>query len=542
MVRACTLLLVLLGLASFAGQARAAGDGYTKVHLTKEQALTHVFPDADRVLELRHILSGDEIRRIEKLSRNTLEAGGFYIYAAEHGGEVIGYAVVVAQVGKTKPITHIVGVTPEGETARAAVMVYRESIGDEVADARFMAQYAGKTLDDAVRIDRDIINVAGATLSGHAICRGVRQALATVDAVLLERDPVARRTLLATAIDVTPPALRAPAVPEHTAAPESDAKADDSQASRSSDDGVLRLQRSVMGTVCTLEIREHPGRFDAERLLRAAEAALDEVGHWDDVLSDWNPDTPLSRLNTAAAGTLVTLDPDLAAWLDHARAMHTVTNGAFDPAVGALVSAWGLRSRAPSRPDAETLTRARDASGLARVLVSADGRVSRSHHDLRLDPGGSGKGWALDRAAEVLADHGVERALLSFRSTLLALGPPADAPSWPIPIVHDGDGSLAARVELTRGALSVSAGGFSTFDDGGTERGHVLDPATGVPVEAARLAWVRHPSAATADALSTALLVSGTGLAAPPGASGAWLGRADGLPQLWAPRALADGR
>jgi hypothetical protein len=83
-------------------------------------------------------------------------------------------------------------------------MIYRESHGADVASERFMAQYAGKSLADPIRVDRDVINVAGSTLSAHAICRGVRKALAVVKVVALDRDASARTALFAEGKDVTP--------------------------------------------------------------------------------------------------------------------------------------------------------------------------------------------------------------------------------------------------------------------------------------------------------------------------------------------------
>jgi 3-hydroxy-D-aspartate aldolase len=94
-------------------------------------------------------------------------------------------------------------VRPDGTCGRVAVMIYRESHGADVASSRFTAQYAGKSLADPIRVDRDVINVAGSTLSAHAICRGVRKALAVVKVVLLDKDPAARAALLAGGADVT---------------------------------------------------------------------------------------------------------------------------------------------------------------------------------------------------------------------------------------------------------------------------------------------------------------------------------------------------
>ena len=510
----CRPLLTLL-VALLLGVSAAADE--TTVYLEKSEALAHVFPTAERVVELRHILSAAEIDGIERHLARRLDEGGFYLYAAYTDGRPSSYAVIVAEVGKVRPITHIVEVTTDGRVGRAAVMIYRESHGAEVAADRFMEQYRGMGLDDDIRIDRDVINIAGATLSGHAICRGVKKALAVVDVVLLRRDADERAELLAGGLDVTPaqasPAARAP--------------------SPATDDGRrVVVERTVMGTLCRIEAWTPAG--DGDPALRGhLEAALDVVAHWDGVLSDWNPDTPLSRLNRAPVGQPVTVDRDLLAWLLDCRRWNEATGGAFDPAVGSLVAAWALHSDAPGRPAAADLDAARRASGLHQIALDVGAGTVTRQADVRLDPGGSGKGYALDRAAERLRARGVEHALLSFRSTLLALRPPPGQAAWIVPVIHDGDGRAVTSVHLADEALSVSGGSFHAFVDGDVERGHVVDPTSGVPVEAGRLAWVRHAQAAGADALSTALLVRGRVLPGIGGARGGWVDDPADRPVDW---------
>ena len=157
MRQASTTLLVVL--AALCPTLAAGGD--VTVMLTKPEALTKVFPEADSVLEIRHILSPTEVEAVERTIHHRLDEGGFYIYRASRDGDVVGYGVVVSQIGKVRPITHIVGVTPEGDVGTVAVMIYRENHGHEIANERFMDQYRGKHLADPIRIGRDIANIAG---------------------------------------------------------------------------------------------------------------------------------------------------------------------------------------------------------------------------------------------------------------------------------------------------------------------------------------------------------------------------------------------
>jgi thiamine biosynthesis lipoprotein len=509
---------VALAAVVFAYLAAPSARPQEHVYLDKTEALAAVFPQAARVIELRHLLTPEEFAAIERLLGKPLAEGGFYLYAAwpaEPAGAPplapLGFAVVVSEVGKVRPITHIVEVTPAGTVGKVAVMIYRESHGADVSSERFMEQYRGKSLADPIRVERDIIHVAGSTLSAHAICRGVRKALAVVQIVLLDKSPAERAERLAAGTPIQPRAV-----------------ADAAAGARG---GHARAERRTMGTLCRVEAWAD---LDDAALEAALDAALDEVVRWEGILSDWSPDSPLSRLNTTPVGESCALGRDLLAWLQHAQRLQRETDGAFDPAVGALVQAWGLRTQTPRRPTSTELEGARASSGLDGLVLDIEaGTATRQREGLRLDPGGSGKGWALDQAARVLREHGVQRALLDFRSTLLALGPPPGRPGWPVPIVHADAESPVAELLLADGALSVSGGSPVLWTDGAVGRGGVLDPATGVPVPAARLAWVRHASAATADALSTALLVRGSALPPQEDASGVYLADAALTPMAW---------
>ncbi len=509
-------------------------DQSTRVYLTKAEALACVFPRAARVVELRHLLDASETAAIEALLGQPLNEGGFFLFAAlpaagPPADPPVGYAVIVAEIGKVQPITHIVEVTPDGKAGRVAVMVYRESHGADIATERFMEQYAGKSLADPIRVDRDILNVAGSTLSAHAICRGVRKALAVVKVVLLDRDPAVRAALLATGTDVPLPASDG----IQPAAARRDGRAARESAGEAA--GMASAERAVMGTLCRIEAPEGTGGHDAPALDAALVAALDEVTRWDGVLSDWRADTPLSLLNAAPPGQPVAVDGDLMAWLLDCRRWCEASDAAFDPAVGSLVDAWGLRTQQPARPSPAALADALAGADFRRLAIDEAGRAVTRPAGLRLDPGASGKGWALDRAADVLRTRGVTSALLSFRSTLVALGPAPGEAAWPVPVVHDATGAVVTTILLRDESLSVSGGALAAFDDGGVERGHVIDPATGVPVEAGRLSWVLAPTGAESDALATALLVRGTALAPAARPSGGYLAAADAAPAAWPP-------
>ena len=153
----------------------AAEIGSIRVYLTPIQARSRIFPKAEyhELTMVRLPSSQGPANRIESFAADSLQ---LYI-AYREDGKQLGYSVVLNEIGKYRPITFMVGVTRDFRIKDVAVLVYRESRGGEVRRARFLRQYRGKRTSDPVRINRDIINITGATLSVRALNRGVRESV-----------------------------------------------------------------------------------------------------------------------------------------------------------------------------------------------------------------------------------------------------------------------------------------------------------------------------------------------------------------------------
>ena len=259
--------------------------------------------------------------------------------------------------------------------------------------------------------------------------------------------------------------------------------------------------RWLMGTMFTF-------RADGEsaQIGEALDAALDSVAALEARLSNWRTTSELSRLNAAGSGAI---SPALAAVLDSALAMARLTAGAYDPTVEPLTLAWDLRGRGRVPSEAE-LERALERVGWARVrLRGAAGTVEAAHAELdgtALDLGGIGKGFALDRAAEVLRARGITSGTLDAGGQWLVLGT-APCSAWVAHPMHREQ--PAVRVLVRGGSLSTSAQSERSLGNSGRSIGHVLDPRTGRPLVTRASVTVWANSGTRADALSTALLVLG---------------------------------
>lgn len=269
---------------------------------------------------------------------------------------------------------------------------------------------------------------------------------------------------------------------------------------------LVRVSRRAMAT--TFEVAVPYGTPDA---IEAAEAALDLIDRLEDQLTVYHDTSEVSRLNAAGAAVV---ESNLFDLLLRCATLTNDTAGAFDAACGAVVKCWGFYKREGRVPTEPELTAAMHRTGFRHVILDAPTRtVKFNRPGLELNLGAIGKGYALDRAAELLRrEWGIRSALLhGGGSSVRAVGvPPTDARGWRVAVRHPSDDSMTlGSVYLTDRALGTSAATYQYFEYNGNRYGHVLDPRTGRPADGVLSASCVAPTAADADALSTAFFVAG---------------------------------
>lgn len=288
---------------------------------------------------------------------------------------------------------------------------------------------------------------------------------------------------------------------------------------------------------CRFEVVFNAGEVADDTAL--AVDALDLVDEIEDRITIYRDASELAGINARAAEGWQAVGPDLLALLLLARDLHERTGGAFDMAAGSLVRAWGFLRRQGRTPVVEDLSRAREAAGMRWIEIDEQGsRVRFLKAGVELNPGAIGKGWALDRVIDRLRDAGVANVLVhggssSVRAAGIRGVERTEQRGWPVGVRHPlRPGRRLATVMLEDRALGTSGSGTQFFVDRGRKLGHILDPRSGMPAEGVLSATVIAPTAAEADALSTALYVLGPeGLprvAAVGGAVGAILVLPDG--------------
>lgn len=241
----------------------------------------------------------------------------------------------------------------------------------------------------------------------------------------------------------------------------------------------------------------------------AAEEALAELRLVEQHLSFFNEASDLSELNRQAGRKGTRVGPDLQAVLERSLQLKRLTWGAFDPAVEPLMRVWGFRAPRASEPTAGELAEARESVRAARILLTGDFASLPAAHT-QLDLGGIGVGYGLDRAISRLRARGIQSAFLDVSGDCFALGAPPGQAGWRVDIASPRPGrGPVASTQLRDAALATSANTVSVVRYGRAVRGHVMNPHSGWPADALVQVSVVARTGIEADALSTAMLVSG---------------------------------
>lgn len=251
---------------------------------------------------------------------------------------------------------------------------------------------------------------------------------------------------------------------------------------------------------------------DANTLPKILEDALDEVDRIDRLMSHYQPDSPLSRINREAAVHPVAVDPELFDFLLESMRYSGESDGAFDITVGPLMKAWGFFRGEGRLPTPEQLVDARRNVGASHVVFDrAHETIAFDRAGVELDLGGIAKGYAVDRAVQLLRARGVSAALVSAGgSTIFGLGAPPGRDAWDVAVQDPIEAQKTAMtVHLNNRALSIAGTSEKWFEAEGVRYSHIMDPRTGMPVQGILSVAVLTDTGTAGDALDDALFVLG---------------------------------
>jgi len=245
---------------------------------------------------------------------------------------------------------------------------------------------------------------------------------------------------------------------------------------------LLRVEGSVdaMGTAFSIVAYGQ----DRGRLQSAVSEGLEEARRLDEMLSNYKPSSEWSMVNRQAADGPVHISGELFQLLSACVEYSRESEGAFDISVGPLMKVWGFYKGTGHLPHRAEVWGALNQVGYRNILLDPTHRTVRfARQGVELDPGGIGKGYAVDRIAKILKDDGVEHALISGGgSSIYAIGAPPGEKGWKTDIKNPRNPEESVEtVYLKDQSMSTSGNYEKFFYAEGKMYSHIMDPRTGYP-------------------------------------------------------------
>jgi thiamine biosynthesis lipoprotein len=251
---------------------------------------------------------------------------------------------------------------------------------------------------------------------------------------------------------------------------------------------------------------------EAARLDEYAAAVGRILGDLEAALSIYRDDSEISRVNDRAGRGPVSVSPHTARLLELSKQFGASTEGAFDITVAPLVRLWGFSggTRLETLPSPEAVAAASGAAGIAHLVLS-NGTAYLDQPGAAVDLGGIGKGYAVDVCVAALRERGAENFLMNLGGNMRGMGTRNRDTPWRIGIRNPFDRqNILGTLALPGGMAVATSGNYEKFVEiEGRRYSHIIDPATGRPVEGVAGVTAVAATATDADALSTALFVLG---------------------------------
>ena len=275
-------------------------------------------------------------------------------------------------------------------------------------------------------------------------------------------------------------------------------------------DPLYEEQGYVFGTLVEVSVYGE----SKPRARQAVSEVMQEFQRLHNMLHAWQP-SELSKMNaTFAKGKSVAVSAELAAMLQDATQLSQQSQGLFNPAIGGLVQLWGFHADEfkPVLPDEKKIEQWVAADPQMSDITIVHGRAQSKNRSVQVDLGGYAKGYALDRAAELLRKQGIRNALINIGGNVLALGRHGDRP-WRVGIQHPRKSGALATMDLHDGDAIGTSGDYQRyFMIGDVRYCHLIDPRNGYPMQGVQaVTIVTHgPRAGVlSDADSKPLFISG---------------------------------
>jgi FAD:protein FMN transferase len=262
-------------------------------------------------------------------------------------------------------------------------------------------------------------------------------------------------------------------------------------------DGTIKRTNIIMGTVVEIQVREK----DKEKADKAITEAFNEIRRIDNLFTTYDSSSPVFQLNNSDEA--VEVDDEVYKIMEKSEEMWKLTGGKFDAAVENIVKLWGFDIKESYIvPSEEELKRELSRSGWNNIRLEGNNRVVRTNN-AEVSFGAIAKGYAVDKAAEVLRKNGITEGLVNAGGEIAAFGG-----EWVIGIQHPRvPSALVEKIKLNNKSVATSGDYENYFIDGERRYHHIIDPATGYPGSRNQSVSIIAENDMFADALSTGIFL-----------------------------------
>jgi FAD:protein FMN transferase len=267
---------------------------------------------------------------------------------------------------------------------------------------------------------------------------------------------------------------------------------------------LIHKAKYIMGTVYEIAVYDD----QPARASQAIDKAFTEIARLDAILSNFKPDSDLSRLNRNAHHHAEQVPADLYRVIEESVRYSKVSGGKFDITVAPFVDLWKAALRGERLPTEAEQQKLRACVGYEKIELIPPDRVEFHSPCTRIDVGSIGKGYAVDRAVEILRANGIVNALVDAgQSTIYGMGAPPGKSAWEVHL-RDPSNRVDPQVMLSDNSVSTSEQTPASLL-GIESAGHIIDPENGKPLETKYALSIVAKTGTASDALSTTLLLVG---------------------------------
>ncbi|MCJ7554306.1 MAG: FAD:protein FMN transferase [Ignavibacteriaceae bacterium] len=262
----------------------------------------------------------------------------------------------------------------------------------------------------------------------------------------------------------------------------------------------VKQTQILLGTVVDIQVRD----YDEQKVHDAIKKAFAEVKRIDDLFTTYNEESPVWKLNHSS-DSIITVDEEIYDLMVLCDSLWRISEGSFDVAIESLIHAWGFDDKSPELPADEEIKSALNESCWDKIRLLVERRFHRTGKT-GLNFGAIAKGYAVDRAIEILKQAKIKEALVNAGGEIKSIGN-----DWVIGVRHPREiNSIIKSIKL-KGMSAATSGDYENyFEKNDVRYHHILDPKTGYPSKGLQSVTIIHKHNTFADGLATAVFVMGT--------------------------------